>query len=124
MNRVYRRFEYHSAAYRILDSVYESAAEKIVYLRNELECYISNNPYFRDALNPVVDDTEAPPIARLMISASTRCGVGPMASVAGAIAHSFYQEISSSITNEVKKRLPPKFLAIMEEFNAQYSINY
>ncbi|MEM1556331.1 MAG: UPF0280 family protein [Candidatus Bathyarchaeia archaeon] len=50
-----------------------------------LHDYIRENPRFQYALEPVDDDPNAPLIVRLMIEASKAAGVGPMASVAGAI---------------------------------------
>jgi ApbE superfamily uncharacterized protein (UPF0280 family) len=44
------------------------------------------NPTFFTSLMPFPDDSAYPPIVRHMIKATERCGVGPMASVAGAIA--------------------------------------
>jgi len=48
--------------------------------------YIRHNPPFMDSMTPVAIDAFAPAIIREMIEASGLCGVGPMASVAGAIA--------------------------------------
>jgi ADP-ribosylglycohydrolase len=47
-----------------------------------------------------------------------------MGCIAGAIAHSFYRDIPSNIIIEVKKRLPPEFLTIIDEFNTKYGIRY
>ncbi|MEM2273087.1 MAG: UPF0280 family protein [Candidatus Bathyarchaeia archaeon] len=52
----------------------------------ELQEYIKVNPHFQYSLEPVDEDPDAPLIVRLMIEASKAAGVGPMASVAGAIA--------------------------------------
>lgn len=54
--------------------------------RYSLESYIHKNPEFRTTLLPFPQDPLAPVIVRKMIEQSTVCGVGPMASVAGAIA--------------------------------------
>lgn len=54
--------------------------------RYSLESYIHKNPEFRTTLLPFPQDPLAPFIVRKMIEQSTVCGVGPMASVAGAIA--------------------------------------
>jgi len=51
-----------------------------------LESYIHRNPEFCTTLLPFPQDPLAPLIVREMIEQSTVCGVGPMASVAGAIA--------------------------------------
>ena len=62
-------------------------ALKSVHRHREcIEEYIRHNPSFMDSMTPVAPDSFAPAIIREMIEASGRCGVGPMASVAGAIA--------------------------------------
>jgi ApbE superfamily uncharacterized protein (UPF0280 family) len=58
----------------------------IVKHRAPLERYIERNPGFVQQLTPVPQDRLAPPIVKAMISAADKAGVGPMASVAGAIA--------------------------------------
>jgi len=62
------------------------ALESLAMQRNALESYISKYPDFRTSLLPVREDPLAPPIIRDMINLSKPCGVGPMASVAGAVA--------------------------------------
>lgn len=54
--------------------------------RIEIEDYIEKYPYFQETLVPFNRDPSAPPIVKTMIDAAARTGVGPMASVAGAIA--------------------------------------
>jgi len=54
--------------------------------RGEIEDYITSYPEFKITLSPYEEDKEAPEIIRGMIRAASRCGVGPMAAVAGAIA--------------------------------------
>ncbi|MBN2418889.1 MAG: UPF0280 family protein [Deltaproteobacteria bacterium] len=62
-------------------------AENIVHeLRYKLETYIHAHPDFLTSLEPYPDDPYAPRIVRDMISCSAKAGVGPMASVAGAMA--------------------------------------
>ena len=71
------------------------ARESILNYRAELEGYIKRNPAFFTSLSPL--NTEegssaalgvetSPEIARSMIRASSKAGVGPMAAVAGAMA--------------------------------------
>jgi ApbE superfamily uncharacterized protein (UPF0280 family) len=61
--------------------------EHIVHdLRFKLENYIQAHPEFLTALEPCPDDPYAPRIIRDMIICSFKAGVGPMASVAGAMA--------------------------------------
>lgn len=60
--------------------------ERVLAYRYQLEEYIRCNPPFGESLVPVKDDPTAPPIAREMVRASAAVGVGPMATVAGAIS--------------------------------------
>jgi ApbE superfamily uncharacterized protein (UPF0280 family) len=64
----------------------EQARKSLITHRNSLENYIRINPQFRTSLVPVPEDHLAPLIVREMIRQSGICGVGPMASVAGAVA--------------------------------------
>lgn len=54
--------------------------------RRGLEDYIASHPVFLKTLVPWEWDPYAPPLVKEMIEATRRAGVGPMASVAGAIA--------------------------------------
>jgi ApbE superfamily uncharacterized protein (UPF0280 family) len=54
--------------------------------RTPLERYLEEYPGFVHAMGPWPKDQVAPPIVRSMIEASQKTAVGPMASVAGAIA--------------------------------------
>jgi uncharacterized protein len=60
--------------------------ERVMFYRHQLEEYIKMKPLFRDGLAPVDPDPFAPRIAKEMIGASSSLGIGPMATVAGAIA--------------------------------------
>ncbi|KUG23565.1 hypothetical protein ASZ90_006613 [hydrocarbon metagenome] len=60
--------------------------ESLGRYRQYLETYIRNHPEFRTSLVPLLDDNLAPPIVQDMLLKSKICGVGPMASVAGAIS--------------------------------------
>lgn len=59
----------------------------VVRHRHSIEAYIATHSLFHDSLLPLQDDPLAPKIIREMLQASQRCGVGPMAGVAGAISH-------------------------------------
>ena len=54
--------------------------------RHQIESYIGAHPAFLTALKPYPKDPYASPLVREMIEGTKRVGVGPMASVAGAIA--------------------------------------
>lgn len=64
----------------------ERAKMLVRQYRHQVEDYIEKHPYFAKAMCPVNWDAFAPPIVKSMIEAASRTGVGPMASVAGAIA--------------------------------------
>jgi uncharacterized protein len=68
------------------DRMEDFAAGLARRLRLELEAYIARRPEFSTSLAPIGADLEAPPLARAMMAASSRAGVGPMAAVAGAVA--------------------------------------
>ena len=54
--------------------------------RHQIESYISTHPDFLTTLKPYPSDPYAPPLVREMIESTKQVGVGPMASVAGAVA--------------------------------------
>ena len=67
-------------------NLYAAAEKSLIQHRHSLENYIKNYPEFRTSLLPFSEDDLAPAIVRNMIARSKICGVGPMASVAGAIS--------------------------------------
>lgn len=71
----------------------KEAAEAVLTCRLQLEQYISSHPEFLHSFSPLPDDRMAPALVRRMLTASTIAGVGPMASVAGAIA----QEVAAAL---------------------------
>ena len=58
----------------------------ILDCRYQLESYIRSHPDFSNSLVPLIWDPYAPPIVKQMIRETVKVDVGPMASVAGAIA--------------------------------------
>lgn len=66
----------------------KEALGAVLDCRHQLEAYISRFPDFMQSLSPLPDDPFAPPLVRQMLRAAQKAGVGPMASVAGAIAQS------------------------------------
>jgi ApbE superfamily uncharacterized protein (UPF0280 family) len=64
----------------------KEATEAVLKCRLQLETYIGSHPGFLPSLKPLPDDPLAPPLVRLMLGAAITAQVGPMASVAGAIA--------------------------------------
>jgi uncharacterized protein len=68
--------------------------------RAELESYLMAHPDFGTSFRPVPVDSEAPAIVRQMALAAQSFDVGPMASVAGAVAQ-FVGEDLLAISSEV-----------------------
>lgn len=68
--------------------------DRVFFYRHQLEEYIQRRPIFKASLMPIEGDPFAPGIAKEMISASSLVGVGPMATVAGAIAEFLGRDIS------------------------------
>ena len=66
--------------------VIETACEGIRTARYELERYIIQDPFFNSSFEPLTI-THGPEIIRNMAAAAWKAGVGPMAAVAGAVAH-------------------------------------
>jgi hypothetical protein len=72
----------------ICDEEYIPIAEaEIIRQRKFIEDYIIQHPDFRTTLEPFSVEDEAPDIIKSMSDSTSKVGVGPMASVAGAIAH-------------------------------------
>jgi ApbE superfamily uncharacterized protein (UPF0280 family) len=61
--------------------------------REQLESYIAREPSFQTSLEPLAVPPNAPVIVREMAEAGTAAGVGPMASVAGAVAECVGREL-------------------------------
>lgn len=66
--------------------VSEEAAELATRYRLQIENYLSGHPDFGSSLTPLEPDELAPPVVGRMLHAARKCGVGPMAAVAGGIA--------------------------------------
>ncbi|TFG32835.1 UPF0280 family protein [Candidatus Thorarchaeota archaeon] len=71
----------------IVDDRYVPLAEVVVReTRKQIETYITQHPSFGTSHEPVEVERDAPTIIQRMATAGQQVGVGPMASVAGAIA--------------------------------------
>lgn len=79
----------------------QSALEAVLQYRTQIEEYIRIHPRFRTSLVPVSHDPMAPAIIKDMLAASRAAGVGPMASVAGAIAEHVGRKLLSTSLNVV-----------------------
>ena len=79
----YRETDLWIRAVRILE---DEAMETVLNCRHQLQNYIEMHPAFLHSLVPLPDDPFAPPLVSHMMHAARATSVGPMASVAGAIA--------------------------------------
>ncbi len=69
------------------------ALESVLKYRHQIEKYIEMNPEFRTSLVPLDEEIGIPDIVRTMVKTSRIAKVGPMASVAGAIAEWVYNDL-------------------------------
>lgn len=69
--------------------------ERVIFYRRQLDEYIRIEPAFKESLEAVEHDPLAPRIAKEMIAASSILNVGPMATVAGAIAEFVGRDIAN-----------------------------
>ncbi len=69
--------------------------------RRQLKEYIYRHLLFQTTLKPYPGDSEAPELIQGMIAAAAKTGVGPMASVAGAIAGFIGKNIPPDISLEL-----------------------
>ncbi len=75
--------------------LYQKARSSILKYRSILKKYISTHPLFLTTLEPIAVDVNAPAIVKAMAQAGEQASVGPMAAVAGAIAHFAGEELSA-----------------------------
>jgi ApbE superfamily uncharacterized protein (UPF0280 family) len=72
------------------------AYELVLKYRAQLESYIKRQPSFATSLEPIPVAEDSPQIVKEMAASAKKVGVGPMASVAGAIAQFVGIELSAS----------------------------
>jgi ApbE superfamily uncharacterized protein (UPF0280 family) len=80
---------------RALSNLRRKACKLVLKYRRILEEYIERNPVFLTSLEPLTVNEDAPHIIKEMATASRKAGVGPMASVAGALAEFVGRELLS-----------------------------
>jgi len=93
----------------------DKALKSVHRHRECIEEYIRQNSSFKDSIVPVATDPFAPAIIREMIEASGRCGVGPMASVAGAIARHVGLDLIEHSNNVIIENGGDIFLQLVDE---------
>ena len=78
---------------RATRSLKREALDALAKYRGFIDGYIMRHPEFLNALQPLDVDKEAPATVQAMAEAARCAGVGPMASVAGAIAEAVGRDI-------------------------------
>lgn len=117
--RPYSRFSVkvsETDLYILADSDLTSLACDAVHrYRSQIEEYIRIRPEFRASLVPLKSDALAPGIVKTMLEASQRAGVGPMASVAGAIAEYVGRQLLEKSVNVVVENGGDIYLNIKDD---------
>jgi ApbE superfamily uncharacterized protein (UPF0280 family) len=90
------------------------ATSVVLQERRLLEHYIAQHPGFLESLTPWPEDQLAPPLVKEMIRASAQVNVGPMASVAGAIAAAVGRELMHYSTEVIVENGGDIFLKLSE----------
>jgi len=93
----------------------QQAIESIQKYRVRLEDYIETNPGFLAALTPLDVAEDAPDIARQMADAGRKCGVGPMAAVAGTIAERVGNDLLAYSDEVIVENGGDLFLKLLSE---------
>lgn len=79
----------------------EEAVRSVSAARSAIEAWIESHPDFATSLSPLACPQQAPPIVREMYAAAEVADVGPMASVAGAIAEYVARDLARYTTNVI-----------------------
>lgn len=77
----------------------EEAKQAVLQYRHQLEAYIHKNPEFLNSLIPLSLDEYAPSMIKEMMRSAMMAHVGPMASVAGAVA----EKVGTYLLNHTKQ---------------------
>ncbi len=73
-----------------------AAEESIFHTREVVQAFIRRDPIFQVTLEPYPAPEDAPPLIKRMCEATGRAGVGPMASIAGAIAEKAVKDLQAA----------------------------
>jgi ApbE superfamily uncharacterized protein (UPF0280 family) len=87
------------------------AAEALAACRSDLEYYLSSHPEFGTSFAPLPASSDAPDIVKEMAAASEIFNVGPMASVAGAVAEYIGRELTKHSREVIVENGGDLFLA-------------
>jgi len=97
------------------DDLKDLAIKSIRSHRNVLEKYITNHSEFLTSLVPLPIDIMAPAIVKDMAKAVQLAGVGPMASVAGAISEYVGYDLLSKCSNVIVENGGDIFIKLLEK---------
>jgi ApbE superfamily uncharacterized protein (UPF0280 family) len=89
-----------------------AATESIIRHRHALESYIASYPGFATTLTPWRDSAPQPSILRRMMAAGEAAGVGPMAAVAGALAHAVGTDLLTVVESVIVENGGDVFFAV------------
>ncbi|MBO8129128.1 MAG: UPF0280 family protein [Peptococcaceae bacterium] len=86
---------------RFTPELAEEVYDLVLKARRDMEQYLQFHPGFKESLEPVTPDPDAPKMIRDMVQAAAACGVGPMAAVAGAFAQLVGRYLANSYTEVI-----------------------
>ncbi len=115
--RNFRSFSFKRAHYRISSCGFDTAVQRIVSLRRELDRFIFRAPWFLSTTEPLLSlPAEAPGSALEMHRASCAAEVGPMAAVAGTFAQEAVEAaLEHSCTESIVENGGDIFLKLSHE---------
>lgn len=120
-DRIYSRYTVkisETDLYILTDSdLRETAYHSALGYRAQIEEYIRYHPEFKTSLIPLPIDNLAPEIIKEMLEAAKTAGVGPMASVAGAIAEHVGKDLMAYSRNVIVENGGDIFLNIKDDIS-------
>lgn len=120
-DRIYSRYTVkisETDLYILTDSdLRETAYHSALGYRAQIEEYIRYHPEFKTSLIPLPIDNLAPEIIKEMLEAAKTAGVGPMASVAGAIAEHVGKDLMAYSPNVIVENGGDIFLNIKDDIS-------
>jgi len=120
-DRIYSRYTVkisETDLYILTDSdLRETAYHSAMGYRARIEEYIRYHPEFQTSLIPLPIDNLAPEIIKEMLDAAKTAGVGPMASVAGAIAERVGKDLMAYSHNVIVENGGDIFLNIKDDIS-------
>jgi hypothetical protein len=120
-DRIYSRYTVkisETDLYVLTDSDLRETAYRIALgYRAQIEEYIRYHPEFKTSLIPIPFDNLAPDIIKDMLEAAKTAAVGPMASVAGAIAEHVGRDLKAYSSNVIVENGGDIYLKIKDDIS-------